>query len=337
MGKHKTAEAARWGRILRLVASNYRARMQSVRTGNRGFTGLTHSRILPEESVQYIQRVFWDYLRYGGLSEEALHGKTVLELGPGDNLGVALRFLACGARMVVCLDKYDYGACSASPEAVEIYRGLRNQLAEQQQAAFDAAAQLEPRVEFAAPRLRCVSGGGAERAEEMLPGETFDLIVSRAVLHEIYDLDRAFQAMNVLLAPGGMLLHKIDLRDYGMFSAQGFHPLEFLTIPNAVYYHIACGSARPNRRRPDYYRTRMQEMGYESVLFTSDILTANGQSAEIPSPRKGLQRGVDYTDEQAAMIAEIRTRLAPEFRHLADEDLLATGVFLVARKPVPES
>ena len=36
--------------------------------------------------------------------------------------------------------------------------------------------------------------------------------------------------MRLRAAPGYML-HKIDLRDYGMFSAVGFQPREFLTSP----------------------------------------------------------------------------------------------------------
>ena len=47
-----------------------------------------------QESLAYIEKQFTDYLKYADLSAESLKGKRILELGPGDNLGVALRFLS---------------------------------------------------------------------------------------------------------------------------------------------------------------------------------------------------------------------------------------------------
>ena len=59
-----------------------------------------------QESLAYIEKQFTDYLKYAGLSAESLKGKRILELGPGDNLGVALRFLSAGAESVVYLDRF---------------------------------------------------------------------------------------------------------------------------------------------------------------------------------------------------------------------------------------
>src|ERR1700682_1911668 len=38
-------------------------------------------------SLDYINRVFDEYLQYPGLSSDKLEGKRILEAGPGDNLG----------------------------------------------------------------------------------------------------------------------------------------------------------------------------------------------------------------------------------------------------------
>jgi hypothetical protein len=37
---------------------------------------------------------------------DMLQDKRVLEIGPGGNAGVALKFLLAGAKQVVCLDKF---------------------------------------------------------------------------------------------------------------------------------------------------------------------------------------------------------------------------------------
>ncbi len=46
----------------------------------------------------------------------------------------------------------------------------------------------------------------------------FDLVVSRGAIQDIYEPEQAFQAMDRILKPAGLMLHKIDLSDQGMFS-----------------------------------------------------------------------------------------------------------------------
>ena len=80
-------------------------------------TGIRHDQIsqpdyaaLPESAVPaYLQRInttFADYQRYGGLTPERLQGRRVLEIGPGETLGVAIRFLGAGASHVTADDKF---------------------------------------------------------------------------------------------------------------------------------------------------------------------------------------------------------------------------------------
>jgi hypothetical protein len=51
------------------------------------------------------------------------------------------------------------------------------------------------------------------------------------VIEEIYDPESNFQARERPLRPGGWMVHKIYLCDYGMFSKYGFFAPEFLTVP----------------------------------------------------------------------------------------------------------
>ncbi len=186
-------------------------------------------------------------------------------------------------------------------------------------------------MDFPRDRIRPVYNVAIERADEHFEPESFDLIVSRAVLEEVYQIDRAFAVMDRLLRPGGALIHKIDLRDYGLFSRKGFHPLEFLTIPNALYAAMSCYSAIPHRYRIDYYRDKMRALGYDARLFITRIA---GCATELDPHRTAIRPGVDYGPEQIELIQAIRPRLAAPFRNLPDEDLLAAGVFLSARKAI---
>ena len=157
------------------------------------------------------------------------------------------------------------------------------------------------------------------------------MIVSNAVMEEIYDPMPVFLAQDELLRPGGIMVHRIDLRDYGMFSKYGYHPLEFLTVPDWIYRRMVEGSGQPNRRLIDYYRETGARMGYETEIYAAKVV---GSEADLPEPRRELRPGIDYSGQQLKLIAEIRPRLLERYRKLPDADLVVQSIVFVARKPL---
>ncbi|HEX8983925.1 MAG TPA: hypothetical protein VF767_00785, partial [Bryobacteraceae bacterium] len=101
------------------------------------FIGATHTGRPLAESLAYIDRVYHDYAGYGGLAPEDIVGRRILELGPGDNFGVALRFLAAGAESVAGLDKF--ATRRDTVQAAAIYGAMRERLGGEERARFDAA------------------------------------------------------------------------------------------------------------------------------------------------------------------------------------------------------
>lgn len=299
------------------------------------FSGSTTHRVTVSESVAYINQVYKDFVDYAKLTPELIRNRRLLELGPGDNVGVTLRFIAAGAREARCLDKF-YSTHEIEHER-QIYLELRKHLNDEEKRNFDMVVSLEDGVKLNEKKLRYIYGYGAQDADKPLAGELFDIIISRGVLQEVHRTDAAFAALDKLLAPGGVMAHKIDLRDYGMFSGIGFHPREFLTIPEYIYWLMAYDSDKPNRNMLDYYRSKMKELGYDAQLYITSIIEQQGyrgiQKEIIPHKTK-LDFGVDYFEEERQRVAEIRPRLASRFRNLSEEDLLAAGVFIVAKKPL---
>lgn len=222
----------------------------------------------------------------------------VLELGPGMNTGVALRFAATGAGNAVAIDKFvplqDTGYTRRR------YIALRAELSEEERTRFNRAIRVEDRIRLDSSRVRCVYGKALEELAPERRARSFNLTVSNAVLEEIYDPYPVFSAMDTVFRPGGHLIHNSDLGDYGMFSKHVFHPLEFLTIPDWVYRDMVESSGQPNRR--------------------------------LAPPPNTLQPGVDYPAHSVALVREIRPRLLERHRTLSDEDMIIRGITLVARK-----
>jgi SAM-dependent methyltransferase len=290
--------------------------------------GSTHRHLSVEQSVAYIDTVYRGYLEYGCVAASALRGRRVLEVGPGDNLGVAALLYAAGADQVVCVDKF-FSRRDEVKEAA-IYRALRSRLTGDARSRFDRALALRDNKFTIDPQcIDYVTGVVAEQADNRFGRSAFDVIVSRAVLWEIFEIDRALAALDRLLRHGGVMIHKIACVDW-VFRQNGYHPLEFLTIPDRLYEWLAADSGKSNRRTIDYYRAEMRRLGYDAVFHITQVMGRDGP--EFPPGVDRLELGVHYKSDDLRSLHRIRSRLLPRFQRLSDDDLLVEDMFLVATK-----
>ena len=323
----RLARRSRSAIIIYKIFDNRRLKKRIASGDIETIHGSTHLNQSVTDSLAYIEKQIANYIKYAGLSGDDLKGRRILELGPGDNLGVALKFLAAGAASVVCLDRF-YSKRNAAHER-EIYKELRETLSADEKVRFDEAVTLTDGVEFNPEKLQTIYGDTLETFAAKLEDKKFDLILSCAVLEEIYDLEPTFAAMDALLLPGGQLIHIIDLSDYGMFRNQGMHPLTFLTISEPVYKRMASDSGLPNRKRLSYYVEKMKQLGYQSKLFITSVLPG-GRLEPAPEYVPGKFK----SEASSRMVTAVRNRLASEFKALDEEELLIDGVLLVAKKPL---
>src|SRR6185369_6960874 len=118
--------------------------------------GSTHEFWSLEKSVDYIEKVYREYLEFAGIGPEALRGKRIFEVGPGDNFGVALKFLAAGAAKVVSLDKF-YSERNVEQQT-HIYQELRKQLSPDERNVFDECIKLNGEIVLNEGRLQYIYG-----------------------------------------------------------------------------------------------------------------------------------------------------------------------------------
>jgi hypothetical protein len=315
------------GLCARYAARNLRAMIRGWLPLPTGESGATHRSFSAEQSVAYIQGVVSDYCTYGGVSKDWLQGKRILEIGPGDNLGVALLLAASGAAQVVCLDRFETRSDPAQRR--KIYETLRSGLSGEQRERFDEALDISS-LRFRPEKVRAVIGVPIEKADTVLEAGSFDWILSRAVLEEVpkAKLAACFDVQHRLLAPAGRMAHKIDLRDYGIFSTRGFHPLEYWTLPGWLHALMSSHEPAPNRRRASAYRALLENLGYRCDTFITHLA---GAEAEIEPHWKDWPRDA-RVDQARQLVARIRPRLAAEFQALSEEDLMTTGIFVAATK-----
>ena len=303
-------------RAAKLVARDLRWGMR-LRRG-RLVTELGRAReALPvERSVRYIEQVFEDYKNYGG--GEAFRGRAA-EIGPGDTAGVALLMRWDGCNEVDLIDRYD-NRSSLSHQAA-VYRSLAERHGQD-------SSTLDNGV---APQTTWHIGEPAELFFQHCRAQSYDVIVSRAAMQHLYDPLHALGEMVRCLRPGGQLLHKIDLRDLGLFSTN-HHELTWLRFPDPMWRRMTVNSGRPNRVLVHSYRLTLEPLREKGLLDYRLLVTQLVAVGDI-TPHRPYDEIDRATRQRAeAFVASKRREFARPFREVATEDLAIAGVFLVAEK-----
>lgn len=306
------------------MARNLRAARRAPGAGDLA----SGSELTPAAAAAYADGAWRSLVEGAGLTGATFAGARVLEVGPGDNLALALRIAAAGAREVVAIDRFAVAAPAERQSAV--YAALVERLDGDERARAEEVLRADRQPPLDPERVRLVGGAGAEDAAGALERGSFDVVVSIAAMQHTADLEAALRSLDALLVPGGVMAHQVDLGDMGMFSGRGLHPLTFLTIPDRSYRMMGSRLGIPNRGLVDSYRRVLAELGYEVELKITRIV---GETEKLEPYRSELAAGRDFTDRHVALVDEIRPRMLARYRSLPAEDLLAQSALIVARKP----
>lgn len=269
--------------------------------GKEEGTGLT---------ADYFRTCFEDYFRMLKVLPQAitgyLHGKHVLEYGPGDVPGVALLMVAHGAETVLCVDRFPL--FWLSDNNVHVLQNLLDGLAAAPRRRAEQCFMTpgDPASGFNPARIRyLVKPNGVSGLINWA-----DLIVSRAVLEHVNDLGATFADMRDALCPDAVAIHLVDLASHGLHRR---NPLDFLNWPPRLWALMYGHKGVPNRWRVNRYREVVSASGLQILTITPVTLL------------------------EQAVIDEVRPYLAPVFRQLSDADLAWLSFWLVCRKQILNS
>jgi SAM-dependent methyltransferase len=185
------------------------------------------------------------------------------------------------------------------------------------------AAALSPREEDI-PRVRRHYGERASADLFFVDNRGYDFIVSRAVMEHVTDPVLSLQRMYDALNPGGTMIHKVDLRDHGMFSGYGFPELKFLDIPSWLYSLMTHGSGFPNRIPLSFYRDALPGC----LIIVADLV---GHGA-LEKPKRYEEIPPETLELPLAEVRGRKAGMCAELRQERDEDLCVASFFIVRHK-----
>lgn len=230
--------------------------------------GYTTPRTFPIEEVQ--RAIDYDfsvvdhwleiYQEYAGQPAD-LAGKTILELGPGADLGIGLITLWKGARKYNSLDVHSlvdtvpdhfYESLFQTMEARQVQGALtgdelRNQL-KLTQAGKNEKLNYVCRSDF---DIRTFKNEGV------------DLVFSQAAFEHFDDIDRTFAQLSDTVKSGGVLVAEIDLNTHTRWL-RDVDPLNIYRYSDAAYKLFKFRGS-PNRVRPDRYQAALAQSGWKDI------------------------------------------------------------------------
>ena len=277
-------------------------------------SGDTHAQLDLKASLAVIESTVDAYCRLAGV--RSFDG-DVAEVGPGDSLGVAMLLRARGARSVFAVDRFITRRDSDRQHRIYAALASRHGL-------------YPPGFQAGWPVVDGIHYHPGQAAEEYFKRNrnSFDAILSNAVMEHLYDPLGALDDMLNALRPGGVMVHLIDLRDHGMFAERD--PLTFLTIPEWLYRRMVRYSGRPNRILFADYRNWLEKHGLETDNLGVTQIVGEPEMA-TPQPLRRIDSKV--MARGAIRVRALRPRFAPRIARHYDDELAVATCTLVIRKP----
>ncbi len=214
-----------------------------------------------DRCLDYIDEVYADYIRNSGLTKETFVGKQILEVGPGENLGVALKFIANGAQKVVCVDRFS--SLIDENRLYEIYYALYSRMGKDEKDALSDVISFSEGSYKINTNYIVYNKLSIDQLTSLFAPSSFDLIISRAVLEHVFYIRDALDVMHELLRKGGYMLHEIDFRDHGMFTEWLLPEHTFLTVPPKKWTQITTHLGAPNRMLYSQYVSYFSKKEYD--------------------------------------------------------------------------
>lgn len=218
-----------------------------------------------EESIEFTLKNVAYYIQF--LPEEKadfLKEKNLLEIGPGQDLGIVLALAGFGLKNIIIIDPFfidwnpDYHPAFYTQLLFRLKNIYPNANFHLIQTILEKQSHIDQQLQIYRTSLEDA---------DCVPDEIIDISISNATFEHFVFADKAVEKLSRIMKPGGLGFHQIDMRDHEHFDK----PLEFLTFPKPIYRYMTKknNALRGNRLRYTEYNELFEKHGFK-VVFKVD-------------------------------------------------------------------
>lgn len=233
--------------------------------------------------------------RYAG-ADASIAGKSVLEIGPGSDLGVGLYLLACGAACYRAVDKFRLASSAPESFYARLLERLRElvpgcEIEELRRALSDQSRNAGGRLQYAVPPDFDIAAA--------VPECSVDIVFSNAAFEHLDDVGNTLRQVSRTVRPGGMLICEVDLRTHSRWIRDK-DPNNIYRYPDRTYQRFRFPGI-PNRVRPQQYRECLQHNGWGAI----QIRPASTLAARLVSRNAYLAEAFRGSESEMAHLTVI--------------------------------
>lgn len=242
---------------------------------NKIASGRTTGALDIERSHKHVLSIFEQYtlgLKDAGLSPDYFKGKTILEIGPGSNLGVELCFIGKGAKRAYALDRFK--DVQSTPKVAELYERIIQQMPEEEKVRVKAVYKTEKGLPVIDENM--VSYLGECALEDVLSkfkhpsgncSLKVDVVVSHLALEHVAKLSKGIFMVSQMLNPGGICIFTCNLKSLGGVYMHHTEPLRLLNYSESLWQKMFSERGGSNRVRAFGYRKRLEVNNFSILSF----------------------------------------------------------------------
>lgn len=224
-----------------------------------------------DEQVQYVSQGVSSYLSWVDVAASDLAGKSILMIGPGQDLYSSMVFAGHGAQVYIA-EKYPIAWNEQFHP--KFYQQLQQLLQRDFPAADATSLQtvIASRQHETVPQLSMLNCGLEEISA--LADNSIDISLSNAVFEHLYDVEQAIHELFRVTRPGGTGYHQIDFRWHRDFD----NPLEYCTFTEEAFLDIAadCNYECGNRLRYSEFQAFFEQAGFVVDDFQGNLFSKPG-------------------------------------------------------------
>lgn len=219
-----------------------------------------------EKCIEYDLRVVEDWLthlrRYSP-DDNTLAGKSVLELGPGSDLGIGIYLLSKGCSQYNACDVNSIMSSTPDKFYEELFRKLES-------------INSKTDISFLKKQLTEAKAGRPSRLNYQVRKDfdilssfgraSIDLVLSQAAFEHFDDINATVSQLSSVCKPGARLAVLVDLKTHSRWIRD--------KDPNNIYRYSKCVynafwfRGIPNRVRPFQYKEALERFGWKDISIT---------------------------------------------------------------------
>jgi SAM-dependent methyltransferase len=251
---------------------------------NKLMGGRTTGSLEVEKAVQHSLNIFSQYnlgLKDAGLGKDYFSGKSIMQIGPGANLGVELQFIGSGAIKSDALDRF--ADVQNSQKEIEIYSSIVNSLKEEaKQKCSEAYQVIEGKPVFKNSKINYFGECALETAGNKF-NKNYDVVCSHLALEHVADLEKGIASTTKILKPGGICIYICNLVSLGGVYNHQTQPLRLLYYSDSIWQLMFSNRGGSNRVRMGGYKTILEKNNFK-ILSLTPLQTISMEALEKIKP-----------------------------------------------------